>query len=155
MAEATQSIIRLVETNVDGRKRVESAIRKIRGVSFMTSNVIAAKCGLKGKKLGDLSESEIKNLEKAITHPESLGMPFWMFNRRREPSTGKDRHLTASTLELTQKMDINEMKKLKIYKGVRHAAGLPVRGQRTRGSFRTSATVGVSKKKQQPSKSKK
>jgi small subunit ribosomal protein S13 len=44
-------------------------------------------------------------------------------------------------------MDINELKRIKCYRGIRHAAKLPVRGQRTRGSFRTGKTVGVSRKK--------
>ena len=38
------------------------------------------------------------------------------------------------------------MKKIKSYKGMRHAYGLPVRGQRTRGNFRKGVTVGVMKK---------
>ena len=40
------------------------------------------------------------------------------------------------------------MKKIHSYKGIRHESGLPVRGQRTRSSFRTGGIVGVSKKKE-------
>lgn len=36
---------------------------------------------------------------------------------------------------------------MRAYRGVRHQHGLPVRGQRTRGSFRKNKTVGVQKKK--------
>ncbi len=44
------------------------------------------------------------------------------------------------------------MRKIRCYKGIRHETGQPVRGQRTRSSFRTQKTVGVVKKKAQPAK---
>jgi len=145
-------IVRFVETNLDGSKNVNESIRRIDGVSFMLSNAIAKRCGLAGKKLGQLSEREMKSLEEAILNPGSIGIPDWMFNRRKEPLTGRDRHLTASQLDFTHKMDINELKKMKCYRGVRHIQGQPVRGQRTRSSFRKGGTVGVKRKKEEPAK---
>jgi small subunit ribosomal protein S13 len=149
MQRETQ-IIRLVETNLDGNKAVQDAIRRIDGISFMLSNAIAKHCGFVGKKLGQLSESEMKRLEEAIVNPHSIGVPAWMFNHRNEPLTGKTRHLTASQLEFTHKMDINELKKMKCYRGVRHIQGQPVRGQRTRSSFRKGKSVGVKRQKAAP-----
>lgn len=154
MTVKPQQIIRIAETNLDGTRPVNVAIRTIPGVSFMFSNFITKSLSLQGKKLGELSDSEQKKLEEAIINPDKLGLPKWMFNRRKDPEDGRDSHLIASKLQFTQKMDINLMKKLKIYKGVRHAAGLPVRGQRTRSSFRKGSIVGV-KRKQMPAKGKK
>ncbi|HJW96968.1 MAG TPA: 30S ribosomal protein S13 [archaeon] len=148
-------IIRFVETNLDGNKNVSEAIRRIDGLSFMLSNAITKQCGLLGKKLGQLSETEMKTLEEAILNPESVGVPQWMFNRRKEPLTGRDRHLSASQLDFAHKMDINELKKMKCYRGVRHIQGQPVRGQRTRSSFRKGSSVGVRKKKEVPAAAKK
>jgi small subunit ribosomal protein S13 len=142
-----QKIVRLAETNLDGTKSVEESLRKVKGISAMLVNAVAVRSGLRGRKLGSLSESELSSLEKIIMHPEESGIPAWMWNRRRDPETGGDRHIVASTLELTTKSDINEMKKIKSYRGVRHIHHLPVRGQRTRGSFRKGKTMGVSKKK--------
>jgi small subunit ribosomal protein S13 len=45
------------------------------------------------------------------------------------------------------KTDIDLMKKLKTYKGIRHALGLKVRGQRTRTTGRKGRVVGVRLKK--------
>jgi small subunit ribosomal protein S13 len=143
-------IIRLAETNLDGNKAVREAIRRVDGISFMLSNAIVKQCGFAGKKLGQLSEAEMKRLEEAITNPQSLGIPVWMLNRRNEPLTGRTRHLTASQLEFTHKMDINELKKMKCYRGVRHIQGQPVRGQRTRSTFRKGKSVGVRRKKEAP-----
>jgi small subunit ribosomal protein S13 len=145
-----QQIIRFAETNIDGAKVVEESIRRIDGISFMLSRAIAKKLSLSGKKFGDLSEKDLKLLEDAIANPMSIGIPRWMINHSNEPVTGKDKHLTASQLDFTTKMDINELKKMKCYKGVRHIQGQPVRGQRTRSSFRKGKSVGVRRKKPEP-----
>ena len=56
--------------------------------------------------------------------------------------------MIGADLEMAKRKDISMMKKLGSYKGMRHRAGLPVRGQRTRSSFRHGkGAVGVSKKK--------
>ena len=140
MAAQTHDIIRLVETNIDGKLEVGAAIRRVPGVSFMFSNAIVRVGGFRGKKLG----------ESMLTSPGKYNIPRWLINRRNEPATAEDKHLTASTLDFTMKMDINEMKKMKTYKGQRHAVGLPVRGQRTRSSFRHGKSVGVSRVKAKP-----
>ena len=140
------NIIRLVETNVDGDKPVSIAIRKIKGVSFMLSNAIAFVSGFGAKRVSELSDQEMKKLEDIITNPDRYNIPAWLYNRKNEPETGQNRHLTVSRLELSHKMDINRMKKLKTYKGIRHGFVLPVRGQRTRSSFRKGGIVGVKKK---------
>lgn len=46
------------------------------------------------------------------------------------------------------KEDIEREKRIKSWRGVRHALGLKVRGQRTRTTGRLGVTVGVRKKKQ-------
>ncbi len=140
------NIIRLGETDLDGSKNVLNAIRNIRGVSFTYANAVVKKFGKRDKKIADLSEEELKSLEDIIVNPLKNGIPEWMVNRRKDPETGKSLHITTSRLELTQKMDINREKKMKSYRGVRHIFNLPVRGQRTRGSFRKGSVVGVKRK---------
>ncbi len=147
------NIIRLAETNIDASKPVRDSIRAIRGISFMLANAISNVTGLNSKRIADLTEDEKKKLEDVIYNPGKYSIPVWMFNRRNEPATGRDMHIIASQLQLTRQMDINEMKKLKSYKGVRHSLGLPVRGQRTRNTGRTKGgAVGVRKKKEMPAR---
>jgi small subunit ribosomal protein S13 len=145
-----QNVIRLGETNLDGNKKVGHAIMDIRGISFAMSRVITDISGLGHKRISELSEQELHRLDEIINHPEKHGVPSWMFNRRSEPEKGFTRHLTTSQLELTQRTDIDRMKKVKSYKGVRHILGQPVRGQRTRSSFRSGGTVGVQRSKARP-----
>lgn len=145
-----EQIMRISETNLDGNKPVFSAIRRVRGVGHMMANAIRQKSDFSGKKLGELNEQEMRSLEDMIANPQNYGIPSWMFNRRKDPMTGKDRHISVSALDFQHKVDINELKKMRCYKGVRHSLGLPVRGQRTRSSFRKGSTVGVIRKKEAP-----
>jgi len=49
---------------------------------------------------------------------------------------------------MQKEFDIKRFRKMKSYRGLRHANKLPVRGQRTRSNFRAKGkTVGVRKKK--------
>jgi len=148
-----KTIIRVADTNLDADKQIRRALMDIKGVGQMFANAAANVCGFKEKFIRDLGEEEIHKLEDILASPTKYGLPLWMLNRRSDPQTGEDRHLIVSNLDFTKVMDINEMKKWKTYKGVRHASGLPVRGQRTRSSFRVKGkTVGVSRKKEQPAK---
>ena len=142
------SIVRVMETDLPGNRRIGDAIRLISGVSFTMGNAIAGLCPFADKNVGELSEEEIKQIEDMIQNPSKHGIPSWAFNRRKDLETGQDVHFSASKLEITHKMDIDRLKKIRCYRGVRHMQGLPVRGQRTRSSFRKSGkAVGVSKER--------
>ena len=145
-----KKIVRMAERDIDGSMPVSRALKDIKGVSFMYGNAISKMCGFGSKKVSDLTPEEKSKIEEMIANPEKHGIPRWMYNRRFDPEEGKDRHFVASKLELRKKMDINELKKRKCYRGIRHMFGLPVRGQRTRSSFRTSTTVGVTRAKAKP-----
>jgi len=140
------NVVRICETNLDGTKKVLPALRTIKGISFAFSHAVANVSGLGNKRVGELTEDEIRELEDIINNPEKYNIPSWMFNRRKEPETGETKHITTSQVEFIQKMDIDREKKIRSYRGVRHSLGLPVRGQRTRSSFRKGTTVGVQRK---------
>lgn len=143
-------IVRLLATDIDGRLPVGRALRKIKGIGFMFSNAICLSSGIDPKKkLGLLGEAEIKGLEEHFRNLSQgkADLPKWMLNRRRDVELGEDIHLIGSALDLRKREDINIMKRIRAYRGIRHELGLPVRGQRTRSSFRKNKTVGVSRKK--------
>ena len=145
MPVGAKRIVRLMSTDVDGDLSVERAMRKIKGIGFMMSRAVCLATGIDGRrKVAELNEQEIKQVENFIKNPV---LPSWMLNRRKDIDTGKDIHLTMASLDLQKREDINLMKRTHSYKGVRHELGLPVRGQRTRSSFRTQKTVGVARKK--------
>ncbi len=145
-----QNVVRLAQTDLDGDKVLGEALRSIKGISHRLAKNICRISSLDSNRvLSELSDEEKSNLEEVIENPKEHGIPTWMLNRRNDPREGSDLHLTGSKLDFAQMEDINRLKKIKAYKGVRHTKGLPVRGQKTRTSFRGGKSVGVSRKRVQ------
>lgn len=140
-----EKIIRIMQTDIDGGKQIYVGLTKIKGVSWSLANAICNKLGLnKKKKISSLSNEEIKKIEEFIQNPQ---VPGFLMNRRKDLDSGKDMHVLGSDLDLRKEFDIKRLKKIKSYKGLRHALGQPVRGQRTRSHFRKKGkSVGVIKK---------
>lgn len=148
MSKEFRHIVRVTDTDIDGNLKVGYALTKIKGVSVNLANAVLKKAGINPEiRLGLLSEEQVKKIEDVLLNPFKYGIPSWLLNRRKDLETGKDLHLLSSDLVLRTKMDIDLMKKIKSWKGYRHAYGLKVRGQRTRTTGRTGKTVGVSKKR--------
>jgi len=140
-----KKIVRLINTDIDGNLPLVMALQKIKGIGKNIAKVICIKAGFDYKiKLQELDETQLKNIEEIIKHPD---IPDWLKNRRKDRVTQKNEHLISSKVDIKLREDITRLKKIRAYKGIRHQHGLPVRGQRTRGSFRKNKTVGVQKKK--------
>ena len=146
MTELRQ-IVRIIDADIKGEKNIYSALRNVTGVSYSFSNAICIIMGYdKSKRVGSLSVDEVKKIEDIIKNPLKYKIPNFILNRRKDYDTGEDKHLVASDLRLITGFDIKRFKKTKSYKGMRHAVGKPVRGQRTKGHFRHGKTVGVRRK---------
>lgn len=140
MPEEKQEIkhlVRIANTDLDGRKHVLYALAKIKGVGINFAHAVCKVTKVSPtKKIGLISEEDIKKLSDAVAKPLEHGLPIWFLNRRKDLETGKDMHFITSELQFAIENDIKFMKKIKCYKGVRHMLGQPVRGQRTRSHFR-------------------
>jgi small subunit ribosomal protein S13 len=140
-----ESLVRIAGFDLPGNKNLYTALTRIKGVSWSISNAICHTLNFpKSKRVSDLSKDEMKKIE---TFLEEVQLPDFLKNRRSDPETGKTDHLLGTDLEISRDFDIKRMKKMKSYKGVRHTARLPVRGQRTRSHFRTKKTSGSGIKK--------
>jgi len=135
--------VRIARTGINGTQPVEKALTALKGVGDMYAHAIAEAKELKDIKIGSLSDDEIDDLEESIKNPESLDLPVWIRNRRRDRETGQNIHIIESELELKQEFDIRRLKETGTYKGWRHKHGLPVRGQKTQSSFREGSKIGV------------
>ena len=142
-------IVRVFNTDLDGRKQILYALRKVKGVSHTISNAVLHELGIpKDRKVSELKEDDIEKIEKAL-EKLSETLPSWILNRRKDYETGNDTHLYHADLVFSVEKDTRRMKRLKSYKGGRHQAGLPLRGQKTRSNFRRNKgkATGVKKKK--------
>jgi len=140
-----EGIIRILQTDIPAEKPLHIGLTKIKGVSYSFANAVCKKLNLdKKRKILSLSKEEIKKIQDFINNPE---LPSFLLNRRKDYDAGKNLHLLGSDLDLRREFDIKRLKKIRSYRGLRHATGQPVRGQRTRGHFREKGrSVGVLKK---------
>lgn len=139
-------IVRVAGVDLPGEKRVSNALQKIGGVSVSFANALMKQANIGEKKAGDLADEEVSALEAVLKDPHGHGIPHWMFNRQKDFDTGNDAHILGVGLAMIKREDVGRLQKTKTYRGVRHALGLRVRGQRTRSSGRKGSTVGVKRK---------
>jgi small subunit ribosomal protein S13 len=140
-------ILRIIDANVDGTLKTSYAVAKVKGVSLNLANAILRKAEIDpDKRAGFLTETEVDKIEEMVRDPAKCGLPYWLLNRRKDAETGKDTHLISADLVLRTKMDIEQMKNIKSWRGYRHAYGLKVRGQRTKTTGRAGKALGVKKK---------
>ena len=151
-----RGIIRILGSDMKGERNLYVSLQGIKGVGPNIANAIC-KIGKfdRNRKIGTLTDQEIKKIEEVLADPMKAGIPEWMFNRKKDPETGENIHMTGPYLPFRQKEDIKGMIRNRNYRGIRHMFGLPVRGQRTRSSFRKGKSVGVVRKKAQPATKKK
>ncbi|MGQ9543429.1 MAG: 30S ribosomal protein S13 [Candidatus Bathyarchaeia archaeon] len=147
MSREFRHIVRVKGTDLDGSKRLLRSLTKIKGVGVSLANAIVRIAGFKpDTRLGYLTEPEVTKIEDMISDPSKYGIPPHLLNRRKDQETGRNLHLTTADLTLKTKMDIDLMKNMKTWRGIRHSLGLKVRGQRTRTTGRKGKAVGVKKK---------
>ena len=142
-------IVRLSNTDVDGEKTIVYGLTTVKGIGVHMATLIVDEIKIdRSKKIGDLSDEQIEKIQELIDNIRN-NAPSWMLNHQKDYDTGEDIHLVGSEIEMRLRDEINIMKKIRSYRGIRHERGLPVRGQRTRANNRTGLTLGVSKKRVQ------
>lgn len=119
---------RIAGVDIPDEKRVEVALTYIRGIGSTLAQEILAQTGIDpATRAKDLSAAQIKALHLAV-----------------------DPYPTEGELARQVEEDIKRLKQIGSYRGLRHSAGLPVRGQRTRSNARTRRgkrrTVGAMRK---------
>lgn len=145
-------IVRIAGKDLDGTKPINVALTKIKGVGIRYATVVAKVFEEEEKipynaLLGKLEEARDIKLEDIVVNPLTHGIPEFMLNRKRDVEDGKSRQLLMADLDLQRRNDIQKLGRIKSYRGLRHAWGLPVRGQRTRSTHKRGlGTVGVVKK---------
>lgn len=140
-------IVRIADTDLDGNRNVVHALTGIPGIGIRMARSIVNELGLDGnRKLGTLEDEEIEKLRNLVEE-EIDKFPGWMLNRRADIYSGKDLHLISKDVNFAKMLDIERLIRMKCYRGVRHAKGKKVRGQRTRSTGRKGRTVGVVRKK--------
>lgn len=108
--------MRVAGVNIPDQKRVEIALTYIYGIGRSLSNLILAEAQVDpGKRAKDLSVQEVNKIQSLIEKKFKI----------------------EGELRQILRQNINRLKDIKAYRGIRHMKHLPVRGQRTRTNSRT------------------
>merc|ERR1712098_488393 len=143
-----QHILRIMNTNIDGRRKSMFAITAIKGIGRRFSNVVCKKASIDLKKrAGELTEEEVDRVLTVMSNPRQYKIPDWFLNRQKDIKDGKYSQVMANALDNKLREDLERLKKIRAHRGLRHFWGLRVRGQHTKTTGRRGRTVGVAKKK--------
>eukprot|EP00033_Pygsuia_biforma_P000060 GCRY01000076.1.p2 GENE.GCRY01000076.1~~GCRY01000076.1.p2 ORF type:complete len:154 (+),score=26.52 GCRY01000076.1:60-521(+) len=141
-------ILRVLNTNVDGKQKIWVALTAIKGVGRRFSVMVCKKADVDiNKRAGELSEEEIERLQTIIQNPLQYKIPKYYLNRRKDVHDGSYTQDISNKLEQRLREDFERLKKIRCHRGLRAFWGLRVRGQHTKTTGRRGRTVGVSKKK--------
>jgi small subunit ribosomal protein S13 len=121
---------RIAGTNIPTEKRLEIALTYIYGIGLKTSQDLLKNLNIDpNQRVKDTSEADLTKIREYI-----------------------EKNLTVEAdLSRVVSGNVKRLKEIKAYRGLRHSAGLPVRGQRTKTNARTKrgkkVTVGSGRKK--------
>ena len=139
-------IVRMANTDIDGMKHVVIGLQSIKGVGKRVAQIVASRSGVDpAAKIGSVSDEDVKKLEEGILKYVEYA-PVWAINRQNDYETGDDMHLLGNDLDIIQGDDINRMKMMRSYRGIRHETHHKVRGQRTKSNGRKGLACGVTRK---------
>lgn len=153
-AVGEKRIIRIGDTDLDGDKNTLSQLIRIYGVSSSYANALINVLDIEGtSKLQDLNEETINRLKEALTDPQKYGIPLWLLNWQRDREAGASKHRVGNELKSNNALNLQQIKLLRTYRGIRHQFGYKVRGQRTKSrganeKGRIGKTIGVTKAKE-------
>lgn len=107
---------RIVGVDVPNKKKVLYALTYIHGIGKHFSAQILKKADIDGNvKASELTEDDVSKLAQIITNE----------------------YVVEGQLRRQVSQDVNRLKEISCYRGMRHRRGLPVRGQQTQSNART------------------
>merc|ERR1711935_117842 len=137
-----QHILRVLNTNIDGKEKIKYALTRIRGVGRRFANVVCKKADVDiNKRAGELTEDEIERIITVMQNPRVYKIPDYFLNRQKDIKDGKYLQLISNTLDARLRDDLERLKKIRAHRGIRHYWGLRVKGQHTRTTGRRPRNV--------------
>nr|XP_025718187.1 40S ribosomal protein S18-like [Callorhinus ursinus] len=146
--EKFQYILRVLNTNIDGQRKIAFAITAIKGVWRRYAHVVLRRADIDlTKRAGELTEDKVECVITITQNPRQYKIPDWFLNRQKDIKDGKYSQVLANGLDNKLREDLERLKKIRAHRGLRHFWGLHVQGQHTKTPGCRGCTVDVSKKK--------
>merc|ERR1711915_118545 len=112
ISEEFQHILRVLNTNIDGRQKIMFALTGIKGVGRRFANLVCKKADVDtNKRAGELKPEEVEKIIQVIQHPEQFKIPLWFLNRQKDLVDGKYTQVTANVLDAKFREDMQSLKK--------------------------------------------
>ena len=132
--------------DIPGERKSLVGLTQIKGIGYNFATAILDTLKINSNSnIGNLTEDNVKAIEKLILDPIGANFPTWFLNRNKDFETGANLHLLTSDIPFTLRNDIERERITASWRAYRHLSGLKVRGQRTRTSGRKGGAVGVAK----------
>jgi small subunit ribosomal protein S13 len=141
--EDIRYFVRIGQTDLDGTKSVEQALTELNGIGHRAARIIAEQADVDRRAVFGKLEDDVIDTVVEQVQEFADNVPEWMANHQKDYFSGETTHEIGNDLQLTKQQDINRMKMIDSYRGVRHKRGQKVRGQRTKSTGRTEGTIGV------------
>lgn len=139
-----QHMLRVLNTNIDGRRNVVYGLTAIKGIGRRFADLICKKAEIDtSKRAGELDDEEVERLIAIIANPRQFEIPAWFLNRQKDYKTGKSKQVYAQNVASALRDDLNRLKQIRSHKGIRHYWGVRVRGQHTKTTGRRRTAVGM------------
>ena len=90
LPEGFQHILRVMNTNIDGRTKIMYAMTSIKGCGRRFANIVLKKADIDAtKRAGELSEEEVDRIITIMQNPRQYKIPDWFLNRQKDIKDGK------------------------------------------------------------------
>jgi len=87
-----QHILRVLNTNVDGRTKVMYALTQIKGIGRRFANVCCKKAEIDmGQRAGELTAAQLESLMLIVANPRQFRIPDWFLTGRKISRMGSTR----------------------------------------------------------------
>mmetsp|Transcript_767 Transcript_767/g.93 ORF Transcript_767/g.93 Transcript_767/m.93 type:complete len:100 (-) Transcript_767:199-498(-) len=83
-------IIRVLNTNLNGKQKVMFALTAIKGVGRRISNLVLKRANIDlNRRAGELTEEEMEKVVTIVQNPSKYDIPQWLLNRKWDPVDGE------------------------------------------------------------------
>uniref|UniRef100_A0A453M1L4 40S ribosomal protein S18 n=1 Tax=Aegilops tauschii subsp. strangulata TaxID=200361 RepID=A0A453M1L4_AEGTS len=112
--EEFQHILRVLNTNVDGKQKIMFALTSIKGVGRRFSNIVCKKADIDmNKRAGELSSEEMDRLMAVVHNPRQFKVPDWFLNRKKDYKDGRFSQVVSNAVDMKLRDDLERLKKIR------------------------------------------
>merc|ERR1711904_755526 len=94
-------IIRLLNTNVDGKEKIMYALTKIKGIGRRFANLICKNGDIDtSKRAGEFKIEQMEKLMDIVASPQAYKIPRWFLNNQKSLKDGTYSQVTAASIDV-------------------------------------------------------